>query len=37
MQHLIGSRHRQVAILVTDDKLDCIVFNGNFLAFDKAV
>ena len=32
----MGSHHRQVAILVLDDKLDCFVFNGNFLAFDKA-
>ena len=36
-QDLMGSHHRQVAILVLDDKLDCFVFNGNFLAFDKGV
>ena len=36
-QDLMGSHHRQVAILVPDDKLDCFVFNGNFVAFDKAV
>ena len=33
----MGSHYRQVAILVQLDKLDCFVFNENFLAFDKVV
>ena len=33
----MGRHQRQVAILLQDDKLECLVFNINFLAYDKAV
>ena len=33
----MGSHHRQVAILVPDDKLDCFGYSGNNLALSKTV